>query len=269
MFCQEFNPHYADINELSTRFHSKRSRMTKRKNKSQRCIYCGFTKDLTKEHIPPKNLFPKPAPKNLITVPACRKCNESFKLDDEYFRICAALQGYENTAAKKIWDEKVLKSSLRRSSALKRHLINNIVPLELTSPSGIFLGNVEGIKFKRDRINRVLKKIVRGLLWHHYNYVLEIKAEFVIREDKLMLASPHYLKLSGFMKAEEAQKIMMRTPILEIGRGVFKYRHAIINNNPRYSIWWLLFYETLLFIVLVAPHGWKEDMVLNTTQKQV
>ena len=50
------------------------------------CIYCGVVGTLTKDHVPPRNLFPKPH-LGLITVPSCAGCNGSFKLDDEYFRL--------------------------------------------------------------------------------------------------------------------------------------------------------------------------------------
>src|SRR5471030_1318304 len=56
------------------------------------CVYCGATDDLSDDHIPPKNLFPKPRPLNLITVLACRvKCNGSASMDDEYFRHCLCM----------------------------------------------------------------------------------------------------------------------------------------------------------------------------------
>jgi len=49
--------------------------MGKRKNKIGICVYCGKKLPLTKDHIPPKNLYSKPRPSNLITVPCCEKCN--------------------------------------------------------------------------------------------------------------------------------------------------------------------------------------------------
>jgi hypothetical protein len=49
------------------------------------CAYCGAAADLTRDHVPPRVVFPKPRPKDLITVPACRPCNVSAGPDDEYF----------------------------------------------------------------------------------------------------------------------------------------------------------------------------------------
>lgn len=35
------------------------------------CCYCGINSSTTKDHIPPKSIFNKPLPNNLITVPYC------------------------------------------------------------------------------------------------------------------------------------------------------------------------------------------------------
>ena len=50
-----------------------------------KCVYCGSEENITREHIPPKALFPPPKPSNLITVPACNTCNGKKSIDDEYF----------------------------------------------------------------------------------------------------------------------------------------------------------------------------------------
>jgi hypothetical protein len=53
------------------------------------CYLCGAPAT-TRDHIPPRGLFPQPRPNNLITVPACRSCNHDRSLDDEYFRDVVA-----------------------------------------------------------------------------------------------------------------------------------------------------------------------------------
>jgi hypothetical protein len=67
-----------------------------------RCIYCGADKDLTDDHVPPKLLLMRPYPENLITVPACEICNQSFQKDDEYMRTMLAIdvRASKNAAAR-------------------------------------------------------------------------------------------------------------------------------------------------------------------------
>jgi 5-methylcytosine-specific restriction endonuclease McrA len=60
---------------------------TNQRTSKKTCAYCGSPTDLTRDHVPPKNLFPLPKPVNLITVPACKKCHSETSQDDEYFRV--------------------------------------------------------------------------------------------------------------------------------------------------------------------------------------
>jgi len=67
--------------------------MKKKANKNfGRCAYCSETADLTRDHIPPKSLFRKPLPDDLITVPCCLTCNNGRSKDDEYFRLALSLR---------------------------------------------------------------------------------------------------------------------------------------------------------------------------------
>lgn len=65
------------------------------------CIYCGTDRDITVDHVPPKLLLAQPYPANLITVPACFQCNQSFQKDDEYLRtmLCIDVRAQGNTVA--------------------------------------------------------------------------------------------------------------------------------------------------------------------------
>jgi len=49
-----------------------------------RCVYCGLEGEITRDHIPPKKLFPKNT-RNLITIPSCQKCNNDFSPLDNRF----------------------------------------------------------------------------------------------------------------------------------------------------------------------------------------
>ena len=63
-----------------------KNRLVFRRNSPMQCIYCGKKAD-TREHCPPKGIFlRKPYPSNLIELPACRKCNNSYSADEEYTR---------------------------------------------------------------------------------------------------------------------------------------------------------------------------------------
>lgn len=47
------------------------------------CGYCGKRNATTMDHVVPKCVFIKPLPQNMVTIPACEKCNsEKAKYDD-------------------------------------------------------------------------------------------------------------------------------------------------------------------------------------------
>ena len=149
--------------------------MTKAKQKKVGvCALCGKTLQVTREHVPPKNLYLPPRPENTITVPVCEPCNHGYHLDDEYFRVYVAAGAKPNTRLWRLWKEKVVGSSFVRGGGLKGRLNDDqdkVIRHHLTvEPLRTFddktLGN-EWLPlvqpFSASRINAVVKKIVRCL----------------------------------------------------------------------------------------------------------
>lgn len=134
---------------------------------------CDATGPITREHVPPKNLFLAPRPRNTLTVPVCGKCNHSYHLDDEYFRIYVTTGAQPGTRLGRLWTEKVVGSSFARSEALLCRLKNDHVKLlehHKTDPIKAFDGAVlpdEQLPlvqpFTASRISAVVEKIVRCL----------------------------------------------------------------------------------------------------------
>ena len=100
------------------------------------CVYCGSQQKLTRDHIPPKNLFAKPLPSNLVTVPCCRRCNESASKDDEYFRfIITRDDAGGHPEARKILPA-VLKSLQRpQAMGLTNLMGENLFDIDVNTPT--------------------------------------------------------------------------------------------------------------------------------------
>jgi hypothetical protein len=92
---------------------------SQRRKRAAECYLCGATEDLTRDHVPPANLFPEPRPNNLITVPCCRSCNQSYSLDDEAMRVWLAAAATRSASGEQIWRERVVGRTFRRSPALR------------------------------------------------------------------------------------------------------------------------------------------------------
>jgi hypothetical protein len=92
------------------------------------CVNCGAAVDLTRDHVPPKNLFPKPRPE-LFTVASCRACNNGASEDDEYFRLTLSMaEGSGDHPDAKGVLPAVLRS-LEHASATARSHLSRSTPL--------------------------------------------------------------------------------------------------------------------------------------------
>ena len=90
------------------------------------CCYCGFREATTKDHIPPKAIFNKPRPSNLVTVPCCFECNNDASKTDERFKTYIGLQvARHGGEAERLFKEGVL-STTRHNRNLRASLINSI-----------------------------------------------------------------------------------------------------------------------------------------------
>ena len=144
------------------------------KKESDICAYCGSLNPSTKDHIPPRNLFPKPRPSNLITVPCCQTCREGWSDDDEYFRVAivSAKETYENKYAQKVI-EKLLRSMHNPSKIGFSNLVrSSLMGVDIQSQGGIYLGNAPAIKVKKLRFDRVAQTIIKGLFFYEKKHPL-------------------------------------------------------------------------------------------------
>lgn len=200
------------------------------------CTYCGISGELTRDHVPPKCLFPKPrAPQ--ITVPACKTCNQNFQKDDEYFAIAMVAPAYStHEGAIKVWEQNLL-PIVSRGGGFRRMLSQNILEDNVITPAGIFLPEHRFIRFEKERINSVITRIVRGLLWHHYQAKPSIDTKFVIYKDPPL-------------NIQIADLINSITNLSWIGDDIFRYRHSPADGDPNGSIWCLQFYGCNEFLVL-------------------
>lgn len=143
------------------------------------CALCGKTSPVTREHVPPKNLYLPPRPRNTITVPVCEPCNHGYHLDDEYFRVYVATGAKPNTRLARLWKERVVGSSFVRGGGLKGRLNDDrdkVVRHHLTvEPMRTFDDKVLGdewlplvLPFTASRIEAVVEKIVRCLHFSLY-----------------------------------------------------------------------------------------------------
>ena len=127
------------------------------------CAYCGKADPETRDHTPPRALFPSASP-NLLTVPCCETCRVSQPKDDEYFR--AAL-----LAAEELQDvpeacearEAILRSFRRpEGQRFGRRIVSAFEEVDVVSPGGVWIGRQPALRLESERMNRVAERIIRA-----------------------------------------------------------------------------------------------------------
>lgn len=122
-------------------------------NGSSFCVYCGSLAD-SREHVPSKVFLRKPYPDNLYTVPACKKCNNSFSQDELYTRV--VLDTLEAVA-----HENTLQTCKEGASSKYPRLAESVLR-EIESFSTKKSSMTSAFYFRSERIKRVLEKLAQG-----------------------------------------------------------------------------------------------------------
>jgi len=218
------------------------------------CIYCGAPDPTDRDHVPPLCLFPT-RPDDAITVPSCRRCNESHGRDDERVRnLLTSLASTESHPA--IQGE----LSGRRDRALNRdvtdlsgknieHLLDSILSVEVRTPAGLYLGR--GLAFDLDQpvLDRFLSRLTRALLWHEVN----VPARDCEIEWRM---APSLSDLDGMLPDRKA---FLLSPSRKGSAGGDLFRYAGYVRPGRASSLWLFgFYEGVEFMTRCragAPAG--------------
>lgn len=218
------------------------------------CIYCGAPNPTDRDHVPPLCLFPM-RPKDAITVPSCRGCNESHGRDDE--RVRNLLTSLASTESHPAIQREL---SWRRDRALNRdltklrgkhveHLLDSIMPVEVRTAAGLPLGDGLALDLDQPVLDRFLSRLTRGLLWH------EIKVIAQDCEIEWRMA-PSLSDLDG-MPPERRALLLSPSRTGSVGGDVFRYAGHLRPGRAS-SLWLFGFYEGVEFITRCragAPAG--------------
>lgn len=197
------------------------------------CVYCGKKTGITREHVFSKGLFLSPRPKDLITVPACEPCNSSYSEDEEYFRFAMGGAAFKTPTGRRIWDEKIVRSTFRRSPRLRQRLAEMVRTVNINSPTGLYLGSASAMPIDLGRVHRVMDKIVRGLFAYHTGSRLMPGTNVAVK-----LMRPDTL-------VECMRDLLANAGVCQVGDGsVIKYRWGRTDENPQVTAWAFSFYDS-------------------------
>ena len=201
-----------------------------------RCVYCGIASEVTRDHVPPKCFFPKPRPSDLVTVPSCKHCNISGSKDEEFFLVSLMFgdAGLKDTGIA-MWNSQ-LPRMLKRHRGVRLAITKMMSEINLTSPSGLYLGRRLAQKIDYPRLDRVVLKIIKGL------YFLEFSASLS------QSASVQCKWLNTPALSEETRTYLQHARLGKHGwPGIFEYKVACVPEQRDKTIWFLLFFDHALW----------------------
>uniref|UniRef100_Q31F37 HNH endonuclease 5 domain-containing protein n=1 Tax=Hydrogenovibrio crunogenus (strain DSM 25203 / XCL-2) TaxID=317025 RepID=Q31F37_HYDCU len=167
------------------------------------CIYCGGPQE-TREHIPSKIFLNKPFPENLPVMPACRKCNNDFSLNEEYVACLISCMNSGSTEPEKITDERV--SKILKAKPRLRALLESI---KQEKNGTISFGLDKG------RFIKIIHKLALGHASFELSTVLREEPEDIkfwylssmTDEDREDFERPELLEILGEVGARKSQRI--------------------------------------------------------------
>jgi hypothetical protein len=213
-----------------------------------KCYLCGATGNITRDHIPPKGFFVPPLPDNLITVPCCDHCNQSYKKDDEAVRVFMSAYRWQSNKGFWIWKKKAVASTLKRSPKLRQKILDSFVDVPVQTENGVKV--MSAITFPMDRMNRFMVRITKGLLLTYY--------------PKIDYSNMHFDVQQTTPSQQLADYMFENLTYNERGDGAFRFWHAVAEDDPKYTgIWSYVFYDGLCFTVAHSMD--KNDLASTST----
>jgi len=217
-------------------------------NSKSKCYFCGGLTS-SRDHVPPKCIFPEPRTPDLITVPSCDKHNMEYSKDDEYFQWFITTASSYSSSAMKIIDKKVVKA-FRRNPAYYRKIMSNLIKVDIVTKSGLYIKTTNAFKYDTNRIKQIVEKIIRGLYYHEKKYETIFPKDYHVR--KFYLMYPPMDK--DFVNMIES------SPGQLIANGDFWYKYRYVTEANYLMSWFLMFYHKTLIMAItdnIANPVWK------------
>lgn len=197
------------------------------------------TQETNKDHVPPKNLFPKGS-QNLITLLVHQKCNSQFgdNFDEKFRAYILSIVGRSTNVSKELWENKVLKSFQGEHGAKKKKSIQNKLKEKTIGDDGTEI-NEPHLLVPSDEIDSQIHRIVKGLYYHKYKKTLPTDIQITY----------HPKDIKSFN--EFLENLLNENPnitLQEVHKDVFKYLIATFTHSEIEGLCLLVFYNQIPFV---------------------
>jgi hypothetical protein len=199
------------------------------------CAYCGDRSSrLEKEHAIPGCLYPPSKARSRVqrlTIPACAPCNRGWSDDEAHFRNVLLLAGSSNALVTELWRGPTARSFRERDGARRlRELAALLKQVEVDGEPRHMI-----YPAKDPRVLRVVRKVVRGLCYHHGQGA-------PVSDGRVWVDVMRFAVPPAFL---EDMTTWHREP------DVLEYQLGVIDDVGMQTVWLLKFFERTTFIAIV------------------
>ena len=220
------------------------------KRKVGECAYCGEQAELSKDHVIPRCLFPRPLPTDMdmITVYACNVCNNQKKSkNDDYLRdmLVCDIWNSDNPLAQEAY-QAMLRSAGYNKSVVARLMLSQGRLETKIGPNGEILGY--GCRVPLDaknqkRVEEIFTTIMHGLYYKRW----EQRFPDNYHVDVLKLEPQGYLNVLNKLQESGFDSCY------RIGDGVFTLKYGYSVEDPASGFHLMSFYDTAFACVMSKP----------------
>ena len=218
-------------NEMGKNIRTKRQKL---------CYLCGKPNPNTREHIPPRGIFPKKPTGQLITVPAHETCNGKFKKDDELFRNLIISASYRTPEGREAWDQQVV-SSWKKNPGAKNDLTNRLNPILIKDPISGIATKHHATMAEASLFQRQVGRFTRGLYYHRFHEPMPV--DLKIKIEKL---HPPEFSIPPLNELFANRGFIMKWNHVE--PNIFSYFYGVSKENIRKCFAIYVFFNTEVFM---------------------
>ncbi|WP_207787704.1 hypothetical protein [Candidatus Thiosymbion oneisti] len=206
------------------------------------CALCGINLATTKDHIPPRGIYPKAIRHgiNFNTVPACKECNNGASMDDEEFKMFVGF----NTGEYQEHPEIVI-DSLAGTIGNNKKIANQIFATKknvYAYRGRSVLEPAVAVMFNGRKLSKVISRVIRGLYWEKKGKALGYKSD-------IQIFMPQYMQSEFFRSMKD---VMDCSSPNYLNRKTFVYKCQFCEDGS--SIWGMQFFKKLsIFGYAEAP----------------
>jgi hypothetical protein len=213
---------------------------------SMLCVLCGERPATTRDHIPPKGIYPEPRDNDmqLFTVPACSECNNSASQYDEEFKTFITI---DTSSTRKVQEQQLVNhiaGTVGHNPRIANHIFKSARRCYANLGSDILQPAVH-MQFDFISYERVIDRIVRGLYWREKKQILS--------RDIVITARPFRdMKIAQDVK-NALEEIMGCCPIRFLNKDTFAYKYIFFEAD--HAFWAMNFFQSHSTFAYVHPKG--------------